>query len=173
MSDALRAAGWAEQVLLVEGALAAAGADRAALVDDAGGPVLLDTSVLAPSGARAGASVTLDAATGRVERVRVRVVAGDPLDDVLLRSYCIGGAHMGLSWVLSEGIAVDPGTGEVLDLTIRSFGVLRASDTPAIEVEVVDRSGPPLARAGDAVFAAVAAAAWNAVGRPEALPARR
>jgi hypothetical protein len=41
----------------------------------------------------------------------------------------------------------------------------------------VDDRGPPLARASDAVFAAVAAAAWNALAdaegtRPEAFPAR-
>ena len=52
--------------------------------------------------------------------------AGDPLDEVVLRSYCIGAAHMALGWVTSEGIAVAD-DGESLDLTIRSFGVLRPS----------------------------------------------
>ncbi len=33
--------------------------------------------------------------------------AGAPLDAVVLRSYCIGAAHMALGWVRSEGIAVD------------------------------------------------------------------
>ena len=107
----------------------------------------------------------------------VRVAAGDPLDDVVLRSYVVGAAHMALGWVLTEGLAVDPETGEVHDLTIRSFGILRAKDTPPIEVEVIDDPRPPLARASDAVFAAVAAAAWNAVSdaegaRPESFPAR-
>lgn len=166
VSDDVRASGWAEQVVLVEGALDAAGADRAALVDGPGSAVLLDSCVLAPSGARAGARVGGGG-------VLVRVAAGDPLDEVVLRSYAVGAAHMALGWVTSEGIAVDPSTGEVLDLTIRSFGILRASDMPPVEVEIVDRSGPPLARAGDAVFAAVAAAVWNALGRPETLPARR
>ena len=32
---------------------------------------------------------------------------GDPLDDVSLRSYAIGAAHMAYGWVTSEGIAVD------------------------------------------------------------------
>ena len=45
----------------------------------------------------------------------------------MLRSYCIGAAHMALGWVRSEGIAVDP-DGLPLDLTIRSFGILRAQD---------------------------------------------
>nr|MBA2327483.1 hypothetical protein [Actinomycetota bacterium] len=91
--------------------------------------------------------------------------------------YATGAAHMALGWVLSEGIAVDPETGEVHDLTIRSFGIIRAKDTPPIDVEVVDDPGPPLERASDAVFAAVAAATWNALTdaegtRPEWFPAR-
>ena len=106
----------------------------------------------------------------------VRVAAGDPLDEVVLRSYAIGAAHMALGWVLSEELAVDD-AGVVHDLTIRSFGVVKPKDTPAIEVEVVADDGPPLARASDAVFAAVAGATWNAISdargaRPESFPAR-
>ena len=72
---------------------------------------------------------------------RVRVAAGDPLDEVVLRSYSVGAAHMALGWVFTEGIAVDPVTGEVHDLTIRSFGVIPAKDTPPIDVEIVDDAG--------------------------------
>jgi CO/xanthine dehydrogenase Mo-binding subunit len=84
---------------------------------------------------------------------------------------------MALGWVLTERLAVDPETGEVHDLTIRSFGILRAKDTPPIDVELLDDPGAPLAHASDAVFAAVAAAAWNAVSdadgtRPVTFPAR-
>ena len=35
-------------------------------------------------------------------------------------------------WVLTESIAVDPDTGEVHDLTIRSFGIIRARDMPPV-----------------------------------------
>ena len=59
-------------------------------------------------------------------RVHVRVDAGETLDEVVLRSYAIGAAHMALSWICSEGLAVDA-EGEVHDLTIRSFGILRAA----------------------------------------------
>ena len=93
----------------------------------------------------------------------MRVDAGDPLDDVVLRSYAIGATHMALGWVLTEGLAVDPGTGEVLDLTIRSFDVIRPKAMPPVTVEIVASSDRPRALASDAVFAAVAAAAWNAV----------
>ena len=176
-ASTLRAVGLAERAVLLEGALQAAGADRASLVRDArAAAVLLDSCVAVESGAVAGARVTVDAA-GHVDRVLLRVAAGDPLDEIVLRSYAIGAAHMALGWVLTEGLAVDPETGAVHDLTIRSFGILRAKDTPPIDVEVVDDPGAPLARASDAAFAAVAAATWNAVSeadgtRPESFPAR-
>jgi CO/xanthine dehydrogenase Mo-binding subunit len=176
-ASSVRAVGLAERAVLVEGALHAAGADRVALVRDGrAASVLLDSCIAAASGALAGARVTIDDA-GHVDRVLIRVAAGDPLDDVVLRSYAVGAAHMALGWVLTEGLAVDPDTGEVHDLTIRSFGILRAKDTPPIEVEVVDDPGEPLGHSSDAVFAAVAAAAWNALtdadgARPESFPAR-
>jgi aerobic-type carbon monoxide dehydrogenase small subunit (CoxS/CutS family) len=173
----LRATGIAERAVLLEGALTEAGVDRAGLArDDRVAAVLLDSCTRVESGAVAGARVELGT-DGAVSRIVVRVAAGDPLDDVVLRSYAVGATHMALGWVLTEGIAVDPATGEVHDLTIRSFGVIRAKDTPPIDVEVVDDPGPPLARASDAVFGAVAAATWNAVTahageRPERFPAR-
>ncbi|MFL6207025.1 MAG: 2Fe-2S iron-sulfur cluster-binding protein [Acidimicrobiales bacterium] len=139
-SSDLRAAGWAEAVVLVAGARGS--------TDVVTDPV---------TGARAEAAVSDGA-------IRVRVEAGDPLDEVVLRSYAIGAAHMALSWLSREGIAVDH-DGAVHDLTIRSFGVLRAVDTPPIDVEVVAGSGAPV-RGGDAVFAAVAAAAWLHLGCP-------
>ncbi|MEY3340676.1 MAG: hypothetical protein RLZZ269_587 [Actinomycetota bacterium] len=108
--------------------------------------------VVAPNGSWAEASSDGDVVT-------VRVGCGDVLDDVTLRSYCIGAAHMALGWIRSEGIAVDA-QGTVHDLTIRSFGVLRAVDTPTIRIEVVD-DGSPVRNVSDAVFAAVAAAEWR------------
>jgi aerobic-type carbon monoxide dehydrogenase small subunit (CoxS/CutS family) len=139
----LRAAGWAEAAVLLAGARGSA------------------DEVVAPNGARARASIDADG-------VHVSVAAGDPLDDVVLRSFCIGAAHMALGWVTSEGIAVDGG-GEPLDLTIRSFGVLRAIDTPPITVDIESDDGPPR-NGSDAVFAAVAAATWVAQGCPPTFP---
>jgi len=170
--------GIAELAVLVEGALEEGGADRADLVvDDRAAGVLLDACAAVPGGARAGARVHLDGAGG-LERVEVRVAAGDALDEVVLRSYAVGAAHMALGWVLSEGIAVDPDTGEVHDLTIRSFGVIRAKDTPAIDVTVVADDGAPRPRSSDAVFRGGrrrgrGTAVTRAEGaRPEAFPAR-
>jgi CO/xanthine dehydrogenase Mo-binding subunit len=100
--------------------------------------------------------------------VQVQVDAGEVLDEVVLRSYCTGAAHMALSWVSGEGIAVDD-EGTVLDLTIRSFGVLRAVDTPRIEVTIVEGDHTPV-RGSDAVFVAVASAAWLHLGCPTDWP---
>jgi xanthine dehydrogenase small subunit len=92
--------------------------------------------------------------------VHVEVSCGEVLDAVVLRSYCIGAAHMALGWVRTEGMAVDE-LGTVGDLTIRSFGVLRAVDTPPIHVVVDHSATGPAVNGSDAVFAAVAAAAWR------------
>ena len=103
--------------------------------------------------------------------VRVRVAAGPPLDEVMLRSYCIGAAHMALGWVRHEAIVVNA-AGEPLDITVRSMGVLRAVDTPPIEVQVLP-SAAPAVNGSDAVFAAVALAAWRAEGLPPRWPTMR
>ncbi len=105
------------------------------------------------------------------DTVRVTVHCGQPLDAVVLRSYCVGAAHMALGWVRSEAITVGA-DGVPLDLTMRSFGVLRAVDTPAVEVEFVADDGPPV-NGSDAVFAAVALAAWRAEGFAPRWPTMR
>jgi CO/xanthine dehydrogenase Mo-binding subunit len=137
--------GWAEAHVLLAGA-----SGRAAPVQS-------------PSGAVAEADITADG-------VRVRVSCGDPLDEVALRSYCIGATHMALGWVWSEGIAVDE-AGEPHDLTIRSFGILRARDMPLVEVGIEQSDGEPV-NGSDAVFAAVAAAAWIGEGCAQDWPTR-
>ena len=168
-----RATGLAELAVLVEGAIDAANVDRAILTAD---PARLDVCVRAPSGASAGARTHIDSATGAIDRIEVRVAAGDPLDEIVLRSYALGAAHMALGWVCTESLTVDPATGEVHDLTIRSFGIVRAKDMPPVEITVIDDDREPLAGSSDAVFAAVAAATWNALtradgARPDTFPA--
>ena len=141
----LRAAGWAEAAVLLAGA-------RGSLV-----PIVDPVT-----GARAEAQITSGGT------VRVQIDAGEVLDEIVLRSYATGAAHMALSWLSTEGIAID-GAGAAHDLTIRSFGILRAVDTPPIDVELVNGTGPAV-RGGDAVFVAVAAAAWLHLGCPTDWP---
>jgi aerobic-type carbon monoxide dehydrogenase small subunit (CoxS/CutS family) len=150
-ATSLRAAGWAEAAVLLAGA--AHGPDQGNAT----------VTIEAPNGSRATAAVS----DGRVV---VAVSCGSPLDEVVLRSYCVGAAHMGLSWVTSEALAVDDGV--VHDLTIRSFGVLRACDTPPIDVSIDRGDGDPV-NGSDAVFVAVAAATWIAQGCPAVWPTRQ
>lgn len=146
-SAMLRGAGWIEAAVL----LAAVGSG--------------DT-ITAPSGATAAAAI------GPGGSVHVRVACGDTLDLPVLVSYCTGAAHMAIGWVTTEGLSVDA-DGTIGSLTIRSLGILRASDTPAITVEIDhslgDTTGPPVA-ASEAVFAAVALATWRHQGLPGAWP---
>lgn len=143
-SAAIRGAGWLETAVLV-----------AALRGEVGW-------IVAPSGGSATAFI----AEGGVIEVRVR--CGPPLDETILRSYCVGAAHMGLGLVTSESLGVDE-DGVIHDLTIRSFGILRAIDTPTISVTIEPDTGPPV-NGSDAVMAAVAAAAWLARDCPEDWP---
>jgi len=146
-SARLRAVGWAEAALLQAGAR--------------GRPA----PITSPAGAVAEAEVDLGGSG-----IRVRVACGEVLDRVVLRSYCIGAAHMAYGWITSEGLAVrDDGTVE--DLTVRSFGVLRSADTPPITVEMEDAASGAV-NGSDAVFVAVATAVWLALGCPPDLPVR-
>ena len=142
-SVAIRGAGWAEAIV----ALSALGEGT--------------EPVTAPNGGAARAE-------WRNGTLRIQVNGGDPLDEVVLRSYCIGAAHMAYSWVTSEALTVDP-DGAAHDLTIRSFGIVPASRMPPVEVEIEPSNDPPV-NCSDAVFAAVAAATWRAVGHPPDWP---
>ena len=165
-STAIRAAGWAEAAVLVAGLRAHADPHSAPDLGAGSGRA----AVRAPGGGDAEATVTVDPA-GRPVLVAVTVRPGTVLDDVVLRSYVTGAAHMALGWVTSEGIAVgDDGVPD--DLTIRSWGILRARDTPPVTVRVAADGSPPVAVA-DAAFAAVAAATWIALGLPPAWPTSR
>jgi hypothetical protein len=122
--------------------------------------------VVAPDGGRAVVTCGSD------DALTVSVAAGEVLDAVTLRSYCIGAVHQALGWVRSEGIAVD-GDGTVHDLTIRSFGVIPARSVPPITVIIDgDGRGQPV-NGSDAVFAAAAAACWLADGLAPTWPTRR
>ncbi|HEX6425951.1 MAG TPA: 2Fe-2S iron-sulfur cluster-binding protein [Acidimicrobiales bacterium] len=160
----LRAAGSAEALVLsaAAGVLAGDGAPGILAAERSEGRGVV--ALRSPDGAVVRAEVAL----GGDPRVGVTVACGPVLDEVVLRSYCVGAAHMALGWVTSEGLAVDE-SGEVHDLTIRSFGVLRAVDMPPVDVTADEGDGQPV-NGSDAVFAAVAAAAWLAQGCPPDWP---
>jgi hypothetical protein len=179
-SVALRGAGWVEAAVLLAGAAAArsqagggvgghSGCGAAGAAGARSG-VSRPVTITSPAGGRASAEVCVDG-SGRPTLVRVRVSCGAPLDEIVLRSYAFGAAHMALGWVCSEGVAVDD-AGVPQDLTMRSFGVLRSIDTPPIEVTIVPSTDAPV-NGSDAVFAAVAAATWIAQGLPQDWPTMR
>src|SRR5262249_13357784 len=87
VSSHIRAAGWAEAAVLKAAA-------------QAGGGGLGTAEVSTADGAWARADVSIDPA-GWPSRVEVEVAAGTPLDEVVLRSYVQGAAHMALGWVCS------------------------------------------------------------------------
>ncbi|MGD9796665.1 MAG: 2Fe-2S iron-sulfur cluster-binding protein [Acidimicrobiia bacterium] len=145
-SDRLRAAGWAEAAVVLAGLRGRR-----------------EVTVVGPGGAVATALVGPDG-------VDVAVRCGAPLDEVVLRSYCIGAAHMALGWVRQEGLAVGP-DGVPVDLTVRSFGIVRPADMPPVSVVVeIDPDRPDPVNGSDAVFAAVAASAWIGQGCPPDWP---
>lgn len=149
----LRAAGWAE-VSAVASSLMRGPEDR----------------VTSPSGATAVAR--FDERGDVHVRVRCGVDPDDPFEHVIARSYCIGAAHMALGWVRSEALVVDD-AGTPLDLTIRSFGILRATEMPVVHVEFECAPDDEPVNGSDAVFAAVAAAAWRHAGHLDAWPVER
>jgi len=148
LSGAVRAAGWAEAAMLIAGAQGEA------------------SPVCSPDGATAAASFDRfdEDAT-----IAVTVRCGQVLDPVVLRSYCIGAAQMAWSWLLEEFLAVDE-SGEVRDLTMRSFMVLRASEAPTVLVDIDNTDDREPVNGSDAVFAAVAAAGWVKLGCVADLP---
>lgn len=147
----------------IEAAVLAAVAEYA----DRSGPMTgVPVTVTGPSGGRATARLDDDGT------VAVAVTAGAVLDAVVLRSYVIGAVHQALGMVTAEGIAVDD-SGDPLDLTVRSFGILQARAMPHVEVTLLDEPDRPPVNGSDAVLAAVAAAQWLATGLPPTWPTGR
>ena len=165
-SSQVRAAGWAEAAVLLAAVWREPdwieapdeGSTAAAVRGEPGW-------ITCPGGGSATAAVEADGS------IMVRVRAGRPLDETVLRSYCTGAAHMAYSWVTSESLSVDP-DGIVHDLTVRSFGIVGAAQMPAVGVEIVDDGSEPV-NGSDAVFAAVAAAVWTDRGCPPVWPTGR
>ncbi|MCY4663980.1 MAG: 2Fe-2S iron-sulfur cluster-binding protein [Acidimicrobiaceae bacterium] len=143
-SSRVRGAGWAEAAVLLAAARGETG------------------WIAVPDGGSATAAIEPDGT------ISVRVRAGRTLDETVLRSYCTGAAHMGYSWVTSESLGVDP-HGVVHDLTVRSFGIVSATNMPNVQIEVLDDGSEPV-NGSDAVFAAVAAAVWISRGLPPTWP---
>jgi xanthine dehydrogenase YagR molybdenum-binding subunit len=119
--------------------------------------------------------VRVDPDLGEVRVTRVVGVfdCGRILNPKTARSQLIGGITMGLGMALMEHADVDGATGRVTNANIAEYLVPTHADTPAIEVEFLDRPDPhtPLGAHGlgelgiTGVAAAVANAVFHATGR--------
>jgi xanthine dehydrogenase small subunit len=156
----LRGAGWLEVLVALT-----------ALPTSPQTPGSATAEVTLPAGGRAAVRIDGGSGAGRRGTVTVEVWAGEPLDPTTLRSYVLGAVHQALGLVWNEGIAVSD-SGEPLDLTIRSFGILAARDMPHVDVVIRPDDRWPV-NGSDAVFVATAAAAWIADGLPATWPTRR
>ena len=148
-SSQLRAAGWAEALVLLA---AVQRRDRG------------EVEITSPDGGeRPG--------PGDARRRAARRGAGPrrpALDEVVLRSYCIGAAHMALGWVTQRGPRGRrrrPGPRPHHPQLRRPPGRRHAPDRRRRRAG----DGPPV-NGSDAVFAAVAAATWLAQGLPTDWP---
>lgn len=108
--------------------------------------------------------VILDDA-GRIERVIAAHDAGRIMNPMLFEGQIEGSVHMGLGYALSEDLPMEGG--RLVTTKLRKCGVLRAHETPRIEVigvEVADEFGPYGAKGvGEIGLVPTAAAVANAL----------
>jgi xanthine dehydrogenase molybdenum-binding subunit len=86
--------------------------------------------------------VVIEPSTGAIERVVAIHDVGKAVNPLLCEGQIEGSVHMGLGYALSEDFPADPDTGFPTNMTLRSLGILRAKDVPAIEVELVEVPQP-------------------------------
>ena len=80
-------------------------------------------------------------ATGKLEKVIAAHDVGRAINPALCSGQIEGSVHMGLGYALTEELPCDE-TGMPVTFSMRDIGVLRAKDTPAIEVILVEEHEP-------------------------------
>jgi CO/xanthine dehydrogenase Mo-binding subunit len=86
--------------------------------------------------------VIADPETGEIEKVVAVHDVGKAVNPTLVEGQVEGSVHMGLGYALTEEFPTDPATGFPTNTTLRSLGILRAKDVPAIEVQLVEVPQP-------------------------------
>jgi xanthine dehydrogenase molybdenum-binding subunit len=86
--------------------------------------------------------VVVDRSSGTVEKVVAAHDVGRAVNPTLCEGQVEGAVHMGLGYALTEEFPTDPATGFATKDTLRSLGILRAKDVPAIEVILVESPQP-------------------------------
>lgn len=109
----------------------------------------------------------------RVRRIVVAVDVGQVVNLDGVRNQIEGGAVQAVSWTLKEQVRF--GRDGITSLNWKTYPILRFSETPQVDVVVIDRPGLPVVGAGECVAGPVAGAIANglcaAIGvRVRALP---
>jgi xanthine dehydrogenase molybdenum-binding subunit len=86
--------------------------------------------------------VIIDRETGDVDRVVAAHDVGRAVNPLLCEGQIEGSVHMGLGYALTEDFPSDPDTAFPTVNTLRGLGILRAKDTPPIEVILVEVPQP-------------------------------
>ncbi|MBU3703802.1 MAG: selenium-dependent xanthine dehydrogenase, partial [Ilumatobacteraceae bacterium] len=86
--------------------------------------------------------VIADKSTGKIERVIAAHDVGRAVNPTLCEGQIEGSVHMWLGYALTEDFPADPDTGFPTNMTLRSLGILRAKDVPAIDVVLVESPQP-------------------------------
>jgi nicotinate dehydrogenase subunit B len=107
----------------------------------------------------------------RVRRLTVAVDAGLAVNPDGLANQIEGGAIQATSWTLKEQVRFDRRT--VVSDTWETYPILRFSEVPAVDVEIVDRRDEPSLGAGEAAQGPTAAAIANALGAAIGVRVRR
>ena len=86
--------------------------------------------------------VVIDRESGRISEVVAAHDVGRAVNPTLCEGQIEGSVHMGLGYALSEDFPSDPETGFPTNMTLRSLGILRAKDVPAITVRLIESPEP-------------------------------
>ncbi|MGX1099533.1 xanthine dehydrogenase family protein molybdopterin-binding subunit [Amorphus sp. MBR-141] len=100
-----------------------------------------------PTGA-AVCELEVDPDTGTIEITRYSSIddAGQPINPLILHGQVHGGIVQGVGQALSETIAIDANSGQMLSGSFMDYGMIRASDMPSFTVDLVEdpTDGNPL-----------------------------
>jgi CO/xanthine dehydrogenase Mo-binding subunit len=97
----------------------------------------------------------------RVRRLVIAVDAGEVINPDGLANQIEGGAIQGTSWTLKEAVRFD--AERITSDTWETYPILRFSEVPAVEVEILSRPEEEPVGAGEAANSPTAAAIGNAV----------
>jgi xanthine dehydrogenase molybdenum-binding subunit len=85
--------------------------------------------------------VIVDRASGKIEKVVAAHDVGRAVNPLLCEGQVEGAVHMGLGFALSEDFPADE-NGRPTNLTLKSLGILKPAEMPALEVILVESPQP-------------------------------